>query len=65
LPKLILQAVAASERRTGLSLQALKKLVAAAGYDLARKKTYFRRALLSLVAKGLVRKLRGSGASGS
>ncbi|XP_074834956.1 histone H1.01-like [Carettochelys insculpta] len=65
LSKLIMQAVASSQTRAGLSLQALKKAIAGSGYDLARKKTHFKRVLLNLVTKGLLQKLKGTGASGS
>uniref|UniRef100_A0A452HH02 H15 domain-containing protein n=1 Tax=Gopherus agassizii TaxID=38772 RepID=A0A452HH02_9SAUR len=65
LSKLILEAVATSKKRTGLSLQALKKIIMAMGYDMAKKKTHFKRVLLSLVTKGLLQKLKGTGASGS
>uniref|UniRef100_A0A674IX17 H15 domain-containing protein n=1 Tax=Terrapene triunguis TaxID=2587831 RepID=A0A674IX17_9SAUR len=65
LSKLILEAVATSKKRTGLSLQALKKIIAATGYNMAKKKTHFKRVLLSLVTKGLLQKLKGTGASGS
>ncbi|XP_067396988.1 histone H1t-like [Emydura macquarii macquarii] len=65
LSKLIVETVAASKKRRGLSLQALKKIVLAAGYDVVRKKTHFKRVLLSLVTKGLLQKLKGTGASGS
>ncbi|KAH0626746.1 hypothetical protein JD844_001894 [Phrynosoma platyrhinos] len=41
--KLIFQVVASTEKRSGISLQALKKSVAATGYDLEKKKNYFKR----------------------
>uniref|UniRef100_A0A8C8RB55 H15 domain-containing protein n=1 Tax=Pelusios castaneus TaxID=367368 RepID=A0A8C8RB55_9SAUR len=65
LSKLIIEAVATSKKRTGLSLQALKKIIMATGYDMVRKKPHFKRVLLSLVSKGLLQKLKGTGASGS
>ncbi|XP_053869997.1 spermatid-specific linker histone H1-like protein [Malaclemys terrapin pileata] len=65
LSKLILEAVATSKKRTGLSLQALKKIIVATGYNMAKKKTHFKRVLMSLVTKGLLQKLKGTGASGS
>ncbi|XP_074796619.1 histone H1t-like [Natator depressus] len=65
LSKRILEAVATSKKHTGLSLQALKKIIVATGYDMAKKKTHFKRVLLSLVTKGLLQKLKGTGASGS
>ncbi|XP_073182314.1 uncharacterized protein [Lepidochelys kempii] len=65
LSKRILEAVATSKKHTGLSLQALKKIIVATGYNMAKKKTHFKRVLLSLVTKGLLQKLKGTGASGS
>uniref|UniRef100_A0A7M4EKT0 H15 domain-containing protein n=1 Tax=Crocodylus porosus TaxID=8502 RepID=A0A7M4EKT0_CROPO len=59
LSKLILNAVATSNRRSGLSLQALKKTIEATGYDMVKRKNYFKRVLLNLVTKG------GTSASGS
>ncbi|KAM6451354.1 histone H1.1-like [Liasis olivaceus] len=63
--KLIFQVVASTEKRTGVSLQALKKSVAATGYNLEKRKNYFKRVLRALVAKGLLRKLTGHGLTGS
>uniref|UniRef100_A0A8D2IZ50 H15 domain-containing protein n=1 Tax=Varanus komodoensis TaxID=61221 RepID=A0A8D2IZ50_VARKO len=63
--KLIFQVVASTEKRTGISLQAIKKSVAALGYDLEKRKNYFKRVLRALVAKGLLRKLTGRGLTGS
>ncbi|XP_020649734.3 uncharacterized protein LOC110079196 [Pogona vitticeps] len=63
--KLIFQVVASAEKRTGVSLQALKKSVVATGYDLEKRKNYFKRVLRALVAKGLLRKLTGHGLTGS
>ncbi|XP_028559476.2 uncharacterized protein LOC114582546 [Podarcis muralis] len=62
--KLIFQVVASGEKRHGVSLQALKKSVAATGYDLEKKKSYFKRVLRALVAKGVLRKLTGRGLTG-
>uniref|UniRef100_A0A8C4WK52 H15 domain-containing protein n=1 Tax=Gopherus evgoodei TaxID=1825980 RepID=A0A8C4WK52_9SAUR len=59
--ELILWAVATSPKCQGLSLEALKKIITKAGYDV----THFKRVLLSLVTKGLLQKLKGTGASGS
>ncbi|XP_062993763.1 histone H1B-like [Elgaria multicarinata webbii] len=63
--KLIFQVVASIEKRTGISLQALKKSVAATGYDLEKRKSYFKRVLKALVRKGVLRKLTGRGLTGS
>nr|XP_060636801.1 histone H1.1-like [Anolis sagrei ordinatus] len=63
--KLIFQVVASTEKRSGVSLQALKKSVVATGYDLEKKKNYFKRVLRALVARGLLRKLTGHGLTGS
>ncbi|XP_042326921.1 spermatid-specific linker histone H1-like protein [Sceloporus undulatus] len=63
--KLIFQVVSSTEKRSGISLQALKKSVAATGYDLEKRKTYFKRVLRALVAKGLLKKLTGHGLTGS
>lgn len=62
--KLIFQVVASTERR-GISLQGIKKCVVATGYDLERRKYYFKRVLRALLAKGLLRKLTGRGLTGS
>ncbi|XP_061445865.1 histone H1.2-like [Rhineura floridana] len=63
--KIIFQVVASAEKRSGVSLQAIKKSVAATGYDLEKRKNYFKRVLRALVAKGLLRKLTGRGLTGS
>lgn len=63
--KLIFQVVASTEKRSGVSLQALKKSVAATGYSLEKRKNHFKRVLRALVAKGLLRKLTGRGLTGS
>uniref|UniRef100_A0A8C4WNT9 H15 domain-containing protein n=1 Tax=Gopherus evgoodei TaxID=1825980 RepID=A0A8C4WNT9_9SAUR len=60
--ELILWAVATSPKCQGLSLEALKKIITKAGYDVVRNKTHFLRVL---VTKGLLQKLKGTGASGS
>lgn len=63
--KLIFQVVASTEKRSGVSLQALKKSVAASGYSLEKRKNHFKNVLRALVAKGLLRKLTGLGLTGS
>ncbi|XP_053120846.1 spermatid-specific linker histone H1-like protein [Hemicordylus capensis] len=63
--KLIFQVVASTEKRAGVSLQALKKSVVATGYDLEKRENYFKRILRAFIAKGLLRKLTGHGLTGS
>ncbi|XP_058039352.1 histone H1-like [Ahaetulla prasina] len=63
--KLIFQVVASTEKRSGVSLQALKKSVAATGYSLEKRKNHFKRVLRALVTKGLLKKLTGRGLTGS
>ncbi|XP_054849101.1 spermatid-specific linker histone H1-like protein [Eublepharis macularius] len=63
--KIIFMVVASTEKQTGISLQALKKSVAATGYDLEKRKNNFKRVLRALLAKGLLRKLTGRGLTGS
>ncbi|KAL8176138.1 UNVERIFIED_CONTAM: hypothetical protein K2H54_023447 [Gekko kuhli] len=65
LSKIIFMVVASTEKRTGISLQALKKIIAATGYDLEKRKNNFKRVLRALLAKGLLRKLTGRGLTGS
>lgn len=65
LSKLIVEAVASSTKWLGISLQALMKSLITTGYDMAKKKSHFRRVLQGLVAKGVLRHLRGTSASGS
>ncbi|XP_067865056.1 histone H1.11R-like [Heterodontus francisci] len=61
----ILEAVAASKLRRGLSLAALKKMLAFSGFDVAGNKWRLKQALRSLVNKGTLVQSTGSGASGS
>ncbi|XP_048376044.2 histone H1.3-like [Stegostoma tigrinum] len=64
----ILEAVAAAgakKGRRGLSLSALKKLLASSGYDVAANRWRLKQAVRSLVAKGSLVQTSGSGASGS
>ncbi|XP_066484325.1 histone H1.9-like [Tiliqua scincoides] len=63
--KLIFQIVTSTEKRKGISLQGIKKSVVATGYDLEKRKHYFKRVLRSLLAKGLLKKLTGHGLTGS
>ncbi|TFK10876.1 grpE protein-like protein 1, mitochondrial [Platysternon megacephalum] len=63
--ELILWAVATSPKCQGLSLEALKKIITKAGYDVVRNKTHFLRVLKGLVSKGLLKQMTGMGARGS
>uniref|UniRef100_A0A4W6DM00 Histone H1 n=1 Tax=Lates calcarifer TaxID=8187 RepID=A0A4W6DM00_LATCA len=61
----ILKAVAASKERGGVSAAALKKALAAGGYDVEKNKARIKTAIKSLVAKGSLTQVKGTGASGS
>ncbi|NXY03227.1 H1 protein, partial [Pteruthius melanotis] len=63
--ELISKAVSASQERKGLSLAALKKALAAGGYDVEKNNSRIKLALKSLVGKGTLVQTRGVGASGS
>ncbi|XP_038624286.1 histone H1.4-like [Tachyglossus aculeatus] len=63
--ELIVQAVSASKERNGVSLAALKKALAAAGYDVEKNNSRIKLGLKSLVAKGTLVQTKGTGASGS
>ncbi|XP_038624293.1 histone H1.4-like [Tachyglossus aculeatus] len=63
--ELITQAVAASKERNGVSLAALKKALAAAGYDVEKNNSRIKLGLKSLVTKGTLVQTKGTGASGS
>lgn len=63
--ELITKAVAASKERNGLSLAALKKALAAGGYDVEKNNSRIKLSLKSLVNKGILVQTRGTGASGS
>uniref|UniRef100_A0A8C0NZE8 H15 domain-containing protein n=1 Tax=Canis lupus familiaris TaxID=9615 RepID=A0A8C0NZE8_CANLF len=63
--ELITKAVAASKERSGLSLAALKKALAAAGYDVEKNNSRIKLGLKSLVSKGTLVQTKGTGASGS
>lgn len=65
LSMLIYTAVASSQKKSGLSMQALKKIVANMGYDMAKKKHYFLRSIRNMVAKGQLWQVKGTGATGS
>nr|XP_060470547.1 histone H1.4-like [Panthera onca] len=55
--ELITKAVAASKERSGVSLAALKKALAAAGYDVEKNNSRIKLGLKSLVSKGTTRGL--------
>eukprot|EP00069_Balaena_mysticetus_P018309 bmy_11213T0 len=63
--ELITKAVAASKERNGLSLAALKKTLAAGGYDVEKNNSRIKLGLKSLVSKGTLVQTKGTGASGS
>ncbi|XP_059530441.1 histone H1.2 isoform X1 [Myotis daubentonii] len=63
--ELITKAVAASKERSGVSLAALKKALAAAGYDVDKNNSRIKLGLKSLVSKGTLLQTKGTGASGS
>nr|XP_024657104.1 histone H1-like [Maylandia zebra] len=63
--ELIVKTVAASKERSGVSAAALKKALAAGGYDVDKNKARVKTAIKSLVAKGTLVQTKGTGASGS
>ncbi|XP_078024513.1 uncharacterized protein LOC117262881 isoform X2 [Epinephelus lanceolatus] len=63
--ELILKTVATSKERSGVSAAALKKALAAGGYDVDKNKSRVRTAIKALVAKGSLVQTKGTGASGS
>uniref|UniRef100_A0A3P9CVP4 Histone H1 n=2 Tax=Maylandia zebra TaxID=106582 RepID=A0A3P9CVP4_9CICH len=63
--ELIVKAVAASKERNGLSVAALKKALAAGGYDVDKNKARLKTAIKSLVAKGTLVQTKGTRTSGS
>ncbi|XP_063011929.1 histone H1.10-like [Melospiza melodia melodia] len=63
--ELITKAVSASKERKGLSLAALKKALAAGGYDVEKNNSRIKLGLKSLVSKGTLVQTKGTGASGS
>ncbi len=62
---LIVKAVSASKERSGVSLAALKKALAAGGYDVEKKNSRVKLAIKTLVTKGTLVQVKGTGASGS
>ncbi|XP_032197179.1 histone H1.1 [Mustela erminea] len=63
--ELLVQAVSSSKERSGVSLAALKKALAAAGYDVEKNNSRIKLGLKSLVSKGILVQTKGTGASGS
>ncbi|XP_037374931.1 histone H1t [Talpa occidentalis] len=65
LSKLITEALSASQERAGMSLVALKKALAAAGYDVEKNNSRIKLGLKALVSNGTLVQTKGTGASGS
>ncbi|XP_054878004.1 histone H1-like [Poeciliopsis prolifica] len=63
--KLIVDAVADSKERKGVSLAALKKLLARNGVDVTKSNKRINSAITKLVTSGSLSRTRGTGASGS
>uniref|UniRef100_A0A3P9NHJ2 H15 domain-containing protein n=1 Tax=Poecilia reticulata TaxID=8081 RepID=A0A3P9NHJ2_POERE len=63
--KLIVDAVADSKERKGVSLAALKKLLAKNGVDVRKSNKRINSAITKLVTGGSLSRTRGTGASGS
>ncbi|CAH6806664.1 histone H1t [Phodopus roborovskii] len=63
--KLIPEALSMSQERAGMSLAALKKALAAAGYDVEKNNSRIKLALKRLVNNGVLVQTKGTGASGS
>ncbi|XP_063316685.1 histone H1-like [Pelmatolapia mariae] len=63
--ELIVKTVVASKERSGVSAAALKKALAAGGYDVDKNKARVKTVIKSLVAKGTLVHAKGTGASGS
>ncbi|KAJ6653048.1 hypothetical protein lerEdw1_010134 [Lerista edwardsae] len=63
--ELLTQAVSASKERSGVSLAALKKSLAASGYDVEKNNSRIKLGLKSLVSRGTLVQTKGTGASGS
>ncbi|XP_073675523.1 histone H1.4 [Garra rufa] len=62
---LILKVLSSSKERGGVSLVALKKALAASGYDVVRNNSRVKLAVKRLVASGRLIQTKGTGASGS
>uniref|UniRef100_A0A3B3DM93 Histone H1 n=1 Tax=Oryzias melastigma TaxID=30732 RepID=A0A3B3DM93_ORYME len=63
--ELIVKTVAASKERSGVSAAALKKALAAGGYDVDKNKVRVKTAIKSLLTKGTLVHTKGTGAAGS
>ncbi|XP_078280180.1 histone H1-like [Rhinoraja longicauda] len=63
--KLILQAVAATHERRGLSLVGVKKMLSGSGYDVTKNNSRINHAVRTLMDKGSLVNVTGTGASGS
>uniref|UniRef100_A0A3Q3AHA6 H15 domain-containing protein n=1 Tax=Kryptolebias marmoratus TaxID=37003 RepID=A0A3Q3AHA6_KRYMA len=63
--KLIVAAVADSKERKGVSLSALKKVLASKGVDVSKANKRINTAVTKLVTKGTLSQTKGTGASGS
>nr|XP_004670963.2 histone H1t-like [Jaculus jaculus] len=63
--KLIPEVLSFSQDRAGMSLAALKKALAATGYDVERNNNRIKLALKTLVSKGTLVQTKGTGACGS
>ncbi|XP_042355401.1 nucleolar protein dao-5-like [Plectropomus leopardus] len=65
LPKMILSAVGESNSRRGVSLVKIKKYLIGKNFDVVKNRTRIIQTLRRLVAKGLLKQVKGQGASGS
>ena len=63
--ELIVKAISASKEKKGVSLAALKKALAAGGYDVEKNNSRVKLAIKSLVTKETLVQIKGTGASGS
>ena len=63
--ELIVKAISASKEKKGVSLSALKKALAAGGYDVEKNNSRVKLAIKSLVTKETLVQIKGTGASGS
>ncbi|XP_016319047.1 histone H1-like [Sinocyclocheilus anshuiensis] len=61
--KLIVKAVSTSKEKSGVSLAALKKALAAGGYVVEKNNSRFKIAVNSLVTKGTLVQTKGTGAT--
>uniref|UniRef100_A0A3P8SHS4 H15 domain-containing protein n=1 Tax=Amphiprion percula TaxID=161767 RepID=A0A3P8SHS4_AMPPE len=65
LPKLIVAAVAESKERKGISLAAIKKVLATKKVDVAKSNKRINTAVTKMVTNGVLIQTKGTGASGS